>query len=217
MRNISDQERFNVKSSVFAPAPSLFRPAHGRPPSGLPRLLPRFFRPFPYLRLFLLWCLALLLVPAESFAARVTKQGRQLLVDGQPFTIKGVCYSPVPVGSNWSYPWGDNSLIYEADMRLIKAMGANTVRTYQERNITQGFLDAAQRNGLYVIVGWTEELWDKDFSTPAARTAYLDHFEAFVNTWKAHPAVLMWCFGNEIEEHTLSGKPNWYLLLNQAA
>ena len=40
---------------------------------------------------------------------RMRPRGRALWVDGAPFLVRGVCYSPVPVGSDPGYgePWGD--------------------------------------------------------------------------------------------------------------
>lgn len=153
---------------------------------------------------------------ADAFAAIVTVQGRKLFVDSRQFSVKGVCFSPIPAGYNWQYVWADVPSIYSSDLPLVKSMGATTVRTYQERQITQGFLDAAAANGLYVIVGWGEELWSKDFSNPATRAVYVNKFGDFVDKWKAHPAVLMWCFGNEVERHTDSPS-GWFQLVQEAA
>ncbi|MBN1823339.1 MAG: hypothetical protein JW803_03360 [Endomicrobiales bacterium] len=167
-------------------------------------------------RLIIKATILLVIGAATVTAATVTVSSRKILLDGAEFTVRGVNYSPVPVNYDWQYVWADAPSIYNADLPLIKAMGANTIRTYHERNISKAFLDAAYVNGLYVIVGWTEELWDKDFSSSAARSVYVGRFGDFVNLWKDHPAVLMWCFGNEVEEHTVS-KQGWYLLLEEAA
>ena len=31
-----------------------------------------------------------------------------LVVDGKPFMVKGVCYSPVPIGESYLYNWWNN-------------------------------------------------------------------------------------------------------------
>ena len=60
----------------------------------------------------------------------VTISGRRLFVNGSPFTVKGVCYSPTPAGEGPDFPWWNASEIYENDFENIRGMGANTIRTY---------------------------------------------------------------------------------------
>src|SRR5580704_2695455 len=73
----------------------------------------------------------------------VSVSGRRLLVNGQPFTIQGVDYSPTPVGdtvqnpsTNCSgpYQWWTDNPTYTADFPLIAQLGANTIRTYSLLN-----------------------------------------------------------------------------------
>src|ERR1700733_12097450 len=75
--------------------------------------------------------------------AVVTVSGRQLLVNGQPFSIQGVDYSPTPVGSTvqntsanclGNYQWWTDQSAYIADFPLIQKLGANTIRTYSLMN-----------------------------------------------------------------------------------
>jgi hypothetical protein len=65
-----------------------------------------------------------------SFAAKVEIYGGQLLVNGEPFIIKGVNYSPVPIGIDpeGTSPYGDYftgeySPIYERDLPLLREIG----------------------------------------------------------------------------------------------
>ncbi|MEM1874506.1 MAG: glycoside hydrolase family 2 TIM barrel-domain containing protein [Candidatus Hadarchaeales archaeon] len=60
----------------------------------------------------------------------VTVDGRRLLVNGSPFTVKGVCYSPTPPGEGPDFFWWHAQEIYENDFENIRSMGANTIRTY---------------------------------------------------------------------------------------
>ena len=39
-----------------------------------------------------------------SSATNVTVAGRAILVDGEPFFVKGVCYSPIPIGQTPDFP-----------------------------------------------------------------------------------------------------------------
>ncbi len=60
-----------------------------------------------------------------------------LLLNGQPFTVKGVNYSPIPIGT--TFDDGDKigdvffdyfNPIHEVDFQLMKEMGVNTIRIY---------------------------------------------------------------------------------------
>lgn len=79
-------------------------------------------------------CLSLLV--ASVHARRVEVKGRQLILDGKPSLLRGVCYSPVPINESVYFaPYGDYftseySFIWLRDLPLIKAMGANIVRIY---------------------------------------------------------------------------------------
>ncbi len=164
-------------------------------------------------------------------AVTVTTSGRQVLVDGQTFTIKGVNYSPTPIGYKIGssgtnclgpYHWWLDRPSYIADFPQIKRLGANTIRTYDLMNFPDNTpqimqaLDEAQRNGLYVIMGYyvshTEALSNGIF-----RTQTLNNFTTAVNTFKAHPAVLMWSFGNENNLDNGNTNADWYSLVQQAA
>jgi hypothetical protein len=66
----------------------------------------------------------------DASATEVKIVGRTLFVDGAPFTIKGVNYSPVPVGTapESTPPYGDyftadHSHIYDRDLPLLRDMG----------------------------------------------------------------------------------------------
>ena len=74
--------------------------------------------------------------------------------------MRGICYSPVPVGEDPGYhaPFGDYftsqySGLFERDLALMAEMGANTIRMYTfstSLRHTQ-FLDAALAHGLSVV------------------------------------------------------------------
>ncbi|MFH0824336.1 MAG: cellulase family glycosylhydrolase [Pseudomonadota bacterium] len=73
---------------------------------------------------------------AESIKTKWTTAGQQVLLNGSPFFVKGVSYSPTPVGGscNWSPygdwftpPWKD---VHDRDLPRIRALGANSIRVY---------------------------------------------------------------------------------------
>jgi hypothetical protein len=173
----------------------------------------------------ILLCILLLLLTSYFslftvvYATTVKIEGRQLLVNGSTFTIKGVCYAPTPIGQGAGYDWSADANTYTIDFSLLKAMGANTIRTYGTPTATAA-MDAAYNNGLYVIMGyWVNP--GQDFGDTTVRNNLINGFKNMVSTWKDHPAVLMWAFGNEVwpggsgtDEQKWS---NWYSLVNEAA
>jgi hypothetical protein len=149
------------------------------------------------------------------WAANVKIVGRQMLVDGKLFIVKGVNYGYTPVGSGYAtYDWTVHPEFYKADFALIRAMGANTIRLHSMPTDTK-MLDAAYEYGLYVIITATVA-WNKDFNVQANRDQVLSDLTIAVNKWKDHPALLMWLMGNEVNIHTTS-LTAWYSLLNECA
>jgi len=149
--------------------------------------------------------------------SHIVISGTQLLIDDVPFTIKGVCYSATPVGEGYqTFDISQHPEIYERDFRLLKAMGANTIRIYKPPT-TIDFIDAAFNQGLYVIVDYSVA-HDSDLNNPAVLDAIKTGFLNMVNTWKNHPAVLMWNLGNEINFHLNGAHPSvWYSFVNDCA
>lgn len=149
--------------------------------------------------------------------SRIVISGTQLLIDDVPFTIKGVCYSPTPVGEGYqTFDISQHPEIYERDFRLLKAMGANTIRIYKPPT-TIDFMDAAFNQGLYVIMDYSVA-HNSDLNNPAVLDAIKTGFLNMVNTWKNHPAVLMWNLGNEINFHLNGAHPSvWYSFVNDCA
>jgi len=163
----------------------------------------------------------LFIVSASSaFATTVTTSGRQILVDGKPFTIKGVGYAPVPIciDPTTTPPYGDYftseySAIYNRDLPLLRQMGANTIRLWGWNNGADhtDFLDKAYNNGInpiYVIVTfWMGSGYD--ISDTNVRNTIKANFRLMVAAHKNHPAVLMWAIGNELNAPWMYGdKPD---------
>lgn len=154
--------------------------------------------------------------PPPGIPTVVTVSGRQLRVDGALFTVKGVDYQPTPVGQSVSYDWSADIDTYNTDIPLLKAMGANAVRLYKPPT-QNAAMDALRNNGIYVIMGYPIDR-GVDLSDPDNRAEIKSGFVAMVNAWKNHPAVMMWCFGNELNREPNGKKnPAWYSLLQEAA
>jgi hypothetical protein len=160
----------------------------------------------------------------------VTVGGRRLLVNGVPFTVKGVGYAPTPIGVDpeTTAPYGDYftsdyGTIYNRDLPLLRQMGANTLRLWGWKYDADhtDFLDTAYNNGeapIYGIVSY----WlpaGLDLSDQAVRGRIADEFRRMVEVHKNNPAVLMWAIGNELNADWMYGRdlPHLFLLIEEMA
>jgi hypothetical protein len=132
---------------------------------------------------------------SHAGASSVQVQGRQLLVNGEPFVVNGMAYQPIAIGENWQNAWVDRPDRYSVDFPGIAASGANTVRLYAPI-ISTAMLDAAWAEGLYVIPTYSGVNLPQ-LQCPEGRTFMQDRFEEMVLDWKDHPAILFWLIGNE--------------------
>ena len=111
-------------------------------------------------------------------------------------------------------PYGDYftdeySFIWQRDLPLMKAMGANIVRIYGwlPENDHSSFLDAVEANGLYLMATfYMGEASEAPVQTVAQRELVISNFVQQVKQYADHPAMLIWSFGNE-----LNGVWNGYL------
>jgi hypothetical protein len=124
----------------------------------------------------------------------VTTSGHQLLVNGEPFVVEGVGYSPISIGENWQGAWRDRADRYLVDFPLMAAGGANAVRLYAPI-MSKNMLDEAWANGLFVIP--TFNVNTVQLTCAGGRAFEIDRFLEVVNKWKDHPAILFWLVGNE--------------------
>lgn len=156
------------------------------------------------------------------YSTRVEIIGRELFVNNSSFTIKGVCYSPTPVGSSVDegYSWWEDENTYKNDFPMIKSLGANTIRSFDSTKATKSALDEAQKNNLYIIMGY----WVKpgeDFSNTSIRNNLKTNFLNIISQWKNHPSILMWSFGNEVYPGGAGTDAqkwySWYSLVNEVA
>ena len=148
----------------------------------------------------------------------VAVKGRQIMLNGLPFLIRGVGYSPVPIGIDpeTTPPYGDYftveyNPVYAQDVELLRHMGANTLRLWGWNNSADHnqFLDLAYNGGsrpLYVIVTfWMGHSVYPDISSPGARTQIKAAWRSMVASHKNNPAILMWAIGNELNAPWMYG------------
>jgi len=137
----------------------------------------------------------------------VSVSGRKILLDGSPYLIKGVCYHPVPRGSNER----DFSNL-DQDILLMKEAGVNAIRVYVPI-VERSVLDQLDEAGLKVIMGFG---YNQGGEYDILSGTYVD----YVNEFKSHDAILFWELGNEYNYHPewFEGDiSNWYSALNIAA
>lgn len=118
----------------------------------------------------------------QSSKVVVEKRNNQweLLVDGQPFYVKGA-------GG-------------EKFLDKVVASGGNTIRTWGLEN-AQEVLDEAHKRGLKVMLGmWVQhERHGFDYNDEEKVRNQLNNFRNSVEKYKNHPALLIWGIGNEYE------------------
>lgn len=162
-----------------------------------------------------------------------TLSGRQLLLDEIPFTVRGVVYTPVPVGADpeTAAPYGDYFTaayggIQDRDLPLLRQLGANAVLIPYWENTADHrlFLDKAYNSGVnpvYVIPGfWINPGLDIDPASPAnVREQLKADFAAMVQTHRNHPAILFWLIGSDLNTPGMyGGDPgNLFSLINELA
>ena len=110
--------------------------------------------------------------------------GRQLVVDCEPYQVRGVNWNPVPKGA--THPQGlDYDGLAPIDVPLMEAAGINTVRTYEALADTS-VLDRLNASGIRVL----STVYGYGGDAASVVTAR-------VNAVKNHPAILGWVLGNE--------------------
>jgi|GEM_PF-795324 len=115
----------------------------------------------------------------------VTIDGYQFLIDGVPTHLKGVAWSPIPVGQGPGSGGADWAGTVAQDAALMQAAGINAVRTYGP--ITDvSVLDTLLSHGIYVLM--------------TVYYGYDETAQTAVDTLcqvKSHPAIIGWQVGNE--------------------
>ncbi len=117
---------------------------------------------------------------------RHTGNGWELLRYGRPYFIKGAG----SLASN------------RHQFERLRACGGNSIRTWDVNEADQ-VLDQAQALGLTVHFGlWIErETEGFDYNDQAATDRQFERMRKLVMTYRHHPALLMWCVGNESAEY----------------
>jgi hypothetical protein len=155
-------------------------------------------------------------VPAKWVYVKTLKNGRyQLMVDNKPFIIKGVCYSPIPIGQGHDYDfWSDPGKPWETDGALMKKMGVNTVRFYQPGQNTEAMKkvisDLYEHYGIRTVMGNWLNFWNYPvpfYDNAEFREKVKRDVLDMVRALKDEKGILFWVLGNE-NNYSFSGKIN---------
>jgi len=130
--------------------------------------------------------------------------GYTLLLNGKPFTVRGVCYQPAPVGRGGSYDfWPEVESGMPEDARLLGEMGANSVRIYRpssDKNVTRRLVGSLyDRHGVYTFLGHELTLPGQaaDFADPRFQREVKMAVLEMVRNYRNEPGIIGWLLGTE--------------------
>jgi cellulose synthase/poly-beta-1,6-N-acetylglucosamine synthase-like glycosyltransferase len=132
-------------------------------------------------------------------AARVAIEGDSILLDGRPFLVRGIHYSPWPPGTGPTkdYAWPDERAVAR-DLATIQALGANTILVH---DAPPSIFPQAGRRGLMVIesfyINWQSIGDDALFEARAAEIV------RSAEEIGGEPNLLAILLGNEVLEWVL--------------
>jgi hypothetical protein len=137
---------------------------------------------------------------------KVRVENRKISINSNPYIIKGVCYHPVPKGSDQR-----SFENLTEDLALMVEAGINTIRVYSPiDDIT--VLDKIDAAGIKIIMGF-------GYNQNGFYDILSGSFINYINKYKSHKAILFWELGNEYNYHPewFEGDvKNWYHALNNA-
>ena len=140
----------------------------------------------------LVWLLSLVACHPIGERSSTTVVDRQIVVDGSPYFIRGMCYHPVPKGKSER----DFSQL-DQDLSLMQELGVNTIRFYQPVDDV-AVLDKIASAGIKVIISF-------GYNQGGYYDILSANYTNYIMKYKGHPAILLWEFGNEYNYH-----PEWF-------
>jgi len=171
-----------------------------------------------------------------------TVSGRQILLNGKPFFIKGVDYmntqidadsDPNPLDNANEALWGpDLDAMRAAHVNALKVYNVsldsfrpyvpilgdgNKLKDYESGKIDK-FLEKAWNNGkdpIYVVL--SIYFGGKDVLDPPHLNALKDVYELMAKAYAQYPAVMGVSLGSEINSDILINDPEWWTGLNKIA
>ena len=134
-----------------------------------------------------------------------------LLVNGEPFMVKGMNWDYYPIGTNYTYnlweqPDETIRAALDKEMTLLKSMGVNAIRQYnsvppewisyiyEQYGIFTMLNHPFGRYGLMLDGKWKA---NTDYADPQVRKVLLNEIAALAETYKNTPGLLFYLLGNE--------------------
>src|SRR5262245_37708396 len=120
--------------------------------------------------------------------------GKFLTAGNQKLYVRGVTYGTFrPRSDGREYPPPE---VIASDFQAMAANGITAVRTYTVPD--RAFLDAAERQGLRVMVGIPVERWVGYLTDRKGAPDIAGWLQDEVRSVAGHPAILCYALGNEI-------------------
>jgi hypothetical protein len=136
--------------------------------------------------------LSLIILSINSYGIEVKIENNTMVVNGESFYMKGICYHPVKIGkTKRSFDNLDDDII------LMKEAGINTIRVYEpidDVNVLDKLADA----GIKVVISF-------GYNQKGKFDIVSGTFINYVRKYKNHEAILMWELGNEYNYN-----PQWF-------
>ena len=136
--------------------------------------------------------LSLIILSINSYGIEVKIENNTMVVNGESFYMKGICYHPVKIGkTKRSFDNLDDDII------LMKEAGINTIRVYEpidDINVLDKLADA----GIKVVISF-------GYNQKGKFDIVSGTFINYVRKYKSHEAILMWELGNEYNYN-----PQWF-------
>ena len=152
----------------------------------------------------------------DKVSIKQLKNGHyQLLVNKKLYVIKGVCYSPVPIGRSHLFNFMcDPAKPWIVDGKLMRDMGINTVRLYipgEELGFCKSMIEELYTlYGIRTILGHSLGFWDyppANYADPEFREEITKDVMEIVTYFKDTAGLLIWNLGNE-NNYSFDGRLN---------
>jgi hypothetical protein len=136
--------------------------------------------------------LSLIILSINSYGIEVKIENNTMVVNGELFYMKGICYHPVKIGkTKRSFDNLDDDII------LMKEAGINTIRVYEPIDDIN-VLDKLGNAGIKVVISF-------GYNQKGKFDIVSGTFINYVRKYKNHEAILMWELGNEYNYN-----PQWF-------